>query len=83
MLHTIFAAQRANVRFVTIKNWCAQLWKLPKHWDGHITNADKIFNVVETWAWASMLLGRPGRVAHVAWRCTICYEQTHVPTSKN
>eukprot|EP00971_Amphidinium_carterae_P325365 6455593-Amphidinium_carterae.3 len=43
--------------YVACPSWCSCLWEIPRSW-AHITDDKKIFNVVETWVWAGLVLGK-------------------------
>eukprot|EP00971_Amphidinium_carterae_P345486 6486473-Amphidinium_carterae.1 len=72
---------RADILYESCPNWWACLWEKPAGWS-HVTNEDKLFcNIVETWTWAAVLLGKLQQVAHVAWWCTICAESANAPAA--
>ncbi|CAK9056989.1 unnamed protein product, partial [Durusdinium trenchii] len=80
LLFTIFSVQLgdhpAGISYVPAPNECAWQWEIPAGWT-HITHADKIFNVVETWALAAILLGKHHQLASTVWWCVVGQREKH------
>eukprot|EP00971_Amphidinium_carterae_P243573 4837128-Amphidinium_carterae.1 len=52
--------------------------ELPTGWS-NISDVEKMFNIVETWAWAAIVLGKIQHLAHVAWWCTLYAAESNAP----